>query len=195
MTLTEHDHRGTVLIRIARDQLIRTLQPSAADPAEQHWRAEPWLLDTGAVFVTLRQHGDLRGCVGSLRATRPLIEDVRDNAVAAATRDKRFSPLTAHELDEIDIEVTELSEPRAMSFADEADALAQLRPGIDGVVLKWSSCRATFLPQVWDSLPEPEEFLAQLKRKAGLATDFWDDGIELERYQAKKWSEATQPGC
>ena len=186
----EHDRRGAILTRIARDQLDRTLRPSSArDLPEESWPDDPWLFETGAVFVTLRLRGALRGCVGSLEASQPLIEDLRANAVAAATHDPRFSPLAPEELDEVEIEVTELSESRPMSFTDEADALAQLQPGVDGVVLVWGQRRATFLPQVWDSLPEPAEFLGQLKRKAGLAIDFWDDNVELERYSTRHWSE------
>ena len=193
MTAREPDRRGAILTRIARDELVRALrQPPGDDPSEACWQDEPWLFADGAVFVTLRLDGALRGCVGSLKASRPLIEDVRENAVAAATRDMRFPPLSPQELDAVEIEVTELSEPRPLRFTGEADALAQLRPGVDGVVLRWGERRATFLPQVWESLPEPAEFLAQLKRKAGLPPDFWDDGIELARYQVRKWDENVE---
>ncbi len=182
----EDDRRGAILIGIARRELCRTLGQTKPDGT---WPDELWLQEPGAVFVTLQKQGALRGCVGSLFAVRPLIEDVRRNAVAAALRDSRFSPVEAGELAELEVEVTELSAPVPMSFTSEADALAQLRPGEDGVVLRWGGRRATFLPQVWDSLPEPETFLAHLKRKAGLAEDFWDDAVELERYRARKWSE------
>ncbi len=187
------DHRrGQVLIGVARRELDRTLGRLAEPEEDDAWGDEPWLFEPGAVFVTLQSHGALRGCVGSLFAARPLIEDVRRNAVAAALRDSRFSPVSGEELDGLEIEVTELSEPVPMRFTSEADALAQLRPGEDGVVLRWGGRRATFLPQVWDSLPEPREFLAHLKRKAGLADDFWDDAVELDRYSAHKWSEASR---
>ncbi len=185
---TEDDRRGAILIEIARRELCRILgQESEGDG--DGWPDAPWLHELGAVFVTLKNRGDLRGCVGSLFANRPLIEDVRDNAVAAALRDTRFPPVEGRELDDLEVEVTELSAPVPMSFTSEADALAQLQPGVDGVVLRWGARRATFLPQVWDSLPEPRDFLAHLKRKAGLAEDFWDDAVELERYSARKWSE------
>lgn len=195
------DPRGAILIAIARDQLARLLgrgsgsveDPSAEDLRhDEPWHDEPWLFEPGAVFVTLKRHGVLRGCVGSLHGDRPLIEDVRRNAVAAATRDPRFPPVEPEELDEVEIEVSQLSEPEPMRFADEADALAQLEPGVDGVVLRRGTKRATFLPQVWESLPEPEAFLAQLKRKAGLATDFWDEEVRLERYRVRKWSESDR---
>ncbi len=187
---SQEDRRGRLLIGIARRELSRDLGLSAGGEAEDTGGSETWLQEPGATFVTLHRHGVLRGCVGSLFAHRPLIDDVRENAVAAATRDSRFAPVEPEELDEIEIEVTELCAPEPMSFTSEADALAQLRPGMDGVVLRWGARRATFLPQVWESLPEPETFLAHLKRKAGLAENFWDDAVQLERYRARKWSES-----
>ena len=185
----KEDRRGTILIGIARREISSKLgQMSEVD--EPNASDEPWLLEPGAVFVTLEHHGVLRGCVGSLSAVQPLIEDVRENAVGAASRDTRFSPVEAHELAGLEIGITELSKPEPMCFSSEADALAQLRPGEDGVVLSWGGRRATFLPQVWDSLPESKIFLTQLKRKAGLADDFWDDAVKLERYVGRKWSES-----
>ncbi len=186
----EDDRRGATLIGIARRELARGLGPSPASDEAEAARGEPWLHEPGAVFVSLHRHGVLRGCVGSLFAHRPLLDDLRDNAVAAATRDSRFPPVEAQELGELEIEVTELCPPEPLTFTSEADALAQLRPGMDGVVLRSGARRATFLPQVWESLPEPETFLAHLKRKAGLAEDFWDDDVQLERYRARKWSES-----
>ncbi len=186
---TESPRRGAILIGIARRELDREIGGQAESrESESDGRDEPWLLDPGAVFVTLQRDGALRGCVGSLFAVRPLIDDVRKNAIAAAVRDTRFSPVQPDELVHLDVEVTELTTPEPISFTNEADALAQLRPGEDGVVLHWGGNRATFLPQVWDSLPEPAIFLAHLKRKAGLKEDFWDDTVELERYAARKWS-------
>ncbi len=183
------NRRGEILIDIAHRELDRRIggRPES-DEAENAWRNEPWLFEPGAVFVTLQRDGALRGCVGSLFAVRPLIDDVRQNAVAAALRDTRFSPVQPEELSQLAIEVTELYPPEPIHFTSEADALAQLRPGEDGIVLHWSGRRATFLPQVWDNLPEPRTFLAHLKRKAGLEEDFWDDTVELERYTARKWS-------
>ncbi len=188
--MPERASRGAVLIALARASLARRLgaepPPETGDAAGD----EPWFAEPGAAFVTLHLHGALRGCVGSLEATRPLADDVRENAVAAALRDDRFAPLTAAELPQAEIEVTVLSPPEPLRFTGEADALAQLRPGEDGVVLRWREHRATFLPQVWETLPSPEEFLARLKQKAGLAADFWHPDLRLERYSARKWSEA-----
>ncbi len=183
------NRRGAILIDIARRELDQTIGGLPdSDEAGDRWRDQPWLFDPGAVFVTLLRNGALRGCVGSLFAVRPLIEEVRHNAIAAAQRDNRFSPVRPDELSQLEVEVTELSPPEPIRFTSEADALAQLRPGKDGIVLRWGGHRATFLPQVWDSLPEPKTFLAHLKRKAGLNEDFWDDTVELERYAARKWS-------
>ncbi len=183
------ERRGRVLIDVARRELTRSLGQEP-EPDGDAWPDERWLQEPGATFVTLHSHGALRGCVGSLWAVRPLIEDVRENVVAAATRDSRFPPVEAEELGDLEIEVTELGKPEPMTITSEADALAQLRPGMDGIVLRHGARRATFLPQVWESLPEPETFLGHLKRKAGLAEDFWDDDVELERYRARKWSES-----
>ena len=188
MTEAEHQRRGAILLEIARVSLVETLR--GTPPEDRSSGDEPWLREPGASFVTLCRGEELRGCVGTIEAFRPLGEDVRRNAVAAALRDTRFPPVSAEELDEIELEVTLLSPPEPMRFASEADALAQLRPGEDGLLLRWGSHRSTFLPQVWESLPQPETFLASLKRKAGLTPDFWHPGLELYRYSATHWSES-----
>lgn len=150
---------------------------------------DPRLDEPGATFVTLTQQGELRGCIGSLEAWRPLDADVRANARAAAFRDPRFSPLAAEELPITCVEVSLLGSAQPLSFMDESDVWRQLRPGIDGVILEYQGRRGTFLPQVWDSLPEPKLFLAHLKQKAGFAPDFWSDDIRLQRYEVRKWKE------
>jgi AmmeMemoRadiSam system protein B/AmmeMemoRadiSam system protein A len=142
-----------------------------------------------ATFVTLKHGGHLRGCIGSLSAHRSLVDDVRANARAAAFQDPRFEPLRFMELSSVRIEVSLLSALQPMALHDEADALAQLRPGIDGIVLEYRSHRGTFLPQVWESLPDRRSFLTQLKSKAGLAADFWDTGVRLSRYTVARWAE------
>ena len=144
----------------------------------------------GATFVTLTQRGELRGCIGSLEAWRSLDTDVRANACAAAFRDPRFPPLTREELAATRVEVSLLTAAEPLVCADEAAALRQLRPDIDGIIFECSGRRATFLPQVWDSLPEPKLFLAHLKQKAGFAPDFWAAGVKLYRYEVRKWKEA-----
>jgi hypothetical protein len=115
--------------------------------------------------------------------------DVRENAVAAAFRDPRFPPVSEVEFDDIRVEVSLLSPTEAMGVASEAHALASLRPGVDGVVFEYRHFRSTFLPQVWEQLPEPAEFLAYLKRKAGLPADFWAEDVRLSRYTVSKWKE------
>lgn len=136
----------------------------------------------GASFVTLHRQGDLRGCIGSLEAQRPLVVDVAENAYAAAFRDPRFAPLRAEELADLQLHISVLSAPAPLEFRDEADLLRQLRPGVDGLILTADGHRGTFLPSVWESLPRPEQFLAQLKRKAGLPADFWSPALRVQRY-------------
>ena len=143
----------------------------------------------GASFVTLRQRGDLRGCIGSVRAWRPLAEDLRANALAAAFRDPRFPPLALREYAITAIEVSLLGPSTPLHAVDEDDALAQLRPYVDGVILERGRQRATFLPQVWEQLPEPRAFLAELKRKAGLPADHWCGELRLARYAVAKYAE------
>lgn len=177
---------GAALLVLARAAIARALDlPAPPEPVPTGELAAP-----GASFVTLTLDGELRGCIGSLEAHRPLAEDVRANAVAAALRDPRFKPLTRAEFARTRVEVSLLSPPCPLACAGEADAAARLRPGVDGVVLTWRNQRATFLPQVWEQLPEPRQFLAQLKRKAGLAADFWSDELQLSVYQVRKWKEA-----
>jgi len=149
----------------------------------------PALQQPGATFVTLTQHGQLRGCIGSLEAWRPLDQDVRSNAKAAAFRDPRFAPLAEDELARTRVEVSLLAPAVPMSFASEDDAVAQMRPGIDGMILEYGMHRGTFLPQVWESLPDPRMFMAHLKQKAGLASTFWAPDIKLSRYEVQKWKE------
>ena len=177
---------GELLLPIARAAIASALGLGAQAPEDASCLQEP-----GACFVTLTQRGQLRGCIGSLEARRSLLADVKANAVAAALQDPRFAPLTPGELALTRVEVSLLSPLQEMHFASEADALAQLRPGIDGVVFSFGRHRSTFLPQVWEQLPGAAEFMAQLKRKAGLAADFWDPAVRLQRYSVAKWQEVS----
>jgi AmmeMemoRadiSam system protein A len=136
-----------------------------------------------ATFVTLHAGGDLRGCIGRLEAARPLAEDVAENAYAAAFRDPRFPPVEQWELAQLSLEISLLTPPEPMVFAGEEDLLAQIRPGIDGLILEDQGHRGTFLPSVWESLPEPHDFLAALRRKAGLPADHWSDTLRVCRYR------------
>jgi AmmeMemoRadiSam system protein A len=168
---------GGALLATARAALDRTLgEPARADVAH------PALDRPGATFVTLTQAGELRGCIGTLEALRALRLDVEHNTRHAALRDPRFAPLTAAERTITRIEVSLLSAPVSLAVAGEDDLLQRLRPGEDGIVLAYRDRRATFLPQVWESLPEPRAFLAALKQKAGLGARFWDDEIRVARY-------------
>lgn len=135
-----------------------------------------------ASFVTLEKGGKLRGCIGSLEAWRPLAVDVAENAFAAAFRDPRFPPLRADEAEKLAIHLSLLTPPVAMLFSSEADLLAQLQPGVDGLILLEGPYRGTFLPSVWAELPTPQLFLTQLKRKAGLPVDYWSSGVRILRY-------------
>jgi len=175
---------GKILVDIARGAIAEAFGVDQLPVPQERWLNQP-----GATFVTLTEGGELRGCIGTLQAHRPLEEDVRDNALAAAFRDPRFLPLTREEFSNIEVEVSLLTATQPLTFTDEADALAQLRPGIDGVVFEYGRYRSTFLPQVWESFSQPREFLAMLKRKAGLPEDFWEEGVKLSRYTVTKWIE------
>ena len=133
----------------------------------------PRLSQPGASFVTLTSHGELRGCIGTLEATEPLVEDVRQHAVAAALEDYRFPPVQVDELPYLQIEVSRLTEPKRLDYRDADDLLRQLRPGVDGVVLRDGLRRATFLPQVWEKVSEAEIFLGMLCRKMGAPAEIW----------------------
>ncbi|MGZ8197270.1 MAG: AmmeMemoRadiSam system protein A [Burkholderiales bacterium] len=176
---------GVVLLAIARAAIARELGIDALSPEEG-----PWLLEPGATFVTLRQGERLRGCIGSLEARRALVHDVRANAVGAAFRDPRFQPMHASELEATCVEVSLLSALEIIAFEDERHALAQIRPGVDGVMLQYGYHKSTFLPQVWEELPELDEFMGHLKQKAGLPPDFWEAELKLARYTVSKWSES-----
>ena len=145
------------------------------------------LREPGAAFVTLNIAGQLRGCIGSLEARRPLVEDVAENAFAAAFRDPRFPPLRPEEYPRLEYHISILNPPEPMTVTSEADLLQQLRPGVDGLVLIEGTRRATFLPSVWEQLPDPRQFLAHLKMKAGLPADYWSDSLRFERYTVEEF--------
>jgi len=177
---------GAVLLRVARAAI------------GSRWREVPALLfpdrprlgEPGATFVTLTKNDNLRGCIGSLQAHRPLFEDVQKNAVSAAFNDPRFPPLTQNELEQINIEVSLLSASEPLQFSSETELLQQLRPNVDGVIFRYRNCASTFLPQVWEQLPTAELFIQHLKQKAGLAANFWAPEVEVDRYTVQKWKES-----
>ncbi|MGV8899274.1 MAG: AmmeMemoRadiSam system protein A [Burkholderiaceae bacterium] len=175
---------GQILLPIARSAISNALgNILEAD------ESAAWLQEQRACFVTLTRNQQLRGCIGTLHAHRSLLADVKANAQSAALRDPRFAPLSAMELDHIEIEVSLLSTLQTLHFSCEADVLTQLQPGKDGVMFEFGRYRSTFLPQVWEQLPASAEFMAQLKHKAGLPSDFWAEEIKISRYTVRKWSE------
>jgi len=178
------EHRGEILLKIARNTLLELF-----DTPGEAVEIESWLQEIGACFVTLRKGPELRGCIGTILPHRPLIEDLCGNTLAAAMHDPRFPALAREELDLTVIQVSLLSPLESMQFDSQADLLRQLRPGIDGLVLEHGRHRGTFLPAVWNELPNPATFLDQLKRKAGLAADFWSPEIQIRRYSTDSWSE------
>lgn len=143
-----------------------------------------------ASFVTLHSLGQLRGCIGHLQAVQPLVVDVAENAFAAAFRDPRFSPLTPEEWPEVQVDLSILTAPEPLQFSDETDLIRQIRPGEDGLILQDGPHRGTFLPSVWESLPDPAEFLRHLKHKAGLAANHWSDRVEVFRYRTESFGDA-----
>jgi AmmeMemoRadiSam system protein A len=176
--------RGPTLLALARAAVSESLEgPAVQIPSE------PWLNEPGACFVTLRKAGELRGCIGTLEPHRSLGKDVVENAKSAARRDPRFSPLRRNELDLVRFEVSLLSPMERLEAETEQEALAKLRPGIDGVLLQWGTYRGVFIPKMWGMLPTPGEFLATLKRKAGLPSKEWRPGTRLWRFTAEDWAE------
>ncbi len=175
---------GIVLLAIARASILNGLGMSSVPAKRNH---HPWLLQHAASFVTLTMDGSLRGCIGSLAASRPLGEDVAANARAAAFQDPRFPKLKREEWPRCRVEVSLLSAPKPIAFADEAELLSLIQPGEDGLILECEGKRATFLPQVWENLPEKRQFLAELVKKAGLPADTRLARCKVSRYRVMKF--------
>ena len=175
-----------LLLAIARDAIFSKIRRSLGEGGQTFQLLEkkipPELMEERATFVTLTIGGRLRGCIGMLEACRPLAEDVAANACAAAFEDPRFDPLTKKEFEKLEIHISVLSPPEELTFSSEEDVLSQIRPGIDGLILQEGFRRGTFLPSVWEELPEKELFWAHLKRKAGLPTDYWSATLRVFRY-------------
>jgi len=179
------EEAGRTLVEIAKGSIANGLGPSSVPAKRNHL---PWLLQPGASFVTLTRNGELRGCVGSLSATRPIGEDVAANARAAAFQDPRFPKLKRDEWPLCRIEVSLLSAPKPILFADEADLLSQLSPGEDGLILEAEGKRATYLPQVWEVLSDKRQLLQELKKKAGLPAETRLARCKVWRYRVRKFS-------
>jgi AmmeMemoRadiSam system protein A len=176
-----------MLLRIAYQSIRSGLE--ARQPAVIDANAYPATLSPRrASFVTLHAGEKLRGCVGTLEPRVSLAEDVNRNAYAAAFRDTRFQPLQADELATLSLQISVLSTPEIIDFDSEASLLASVRPGIDGLILQEHDVRSTFLPSVWESLPEPKQFLAHLKLKAGLAADYWSSTLRIWRYTTESFA-------
>jgi AmmeMemoRadiSam system protein A len=141
-------------------------------------------------FVTLTRHGQLRGCIGSIAPVESIASGIRRNAVNAAFEDHRFSPLKEEEFADLKIEVSILTNPQPLNYSDADDLLNKLRQGVDGVILRSGPAGATFLPQVWEQLPEAQDFLGRLCLKAGMAADSWRTlHPEILTYQVQHFSE------
>jgi AmmeMemoRadiSam system protein A len=180
------DAQGRQLLRLAKASVVQGLhsgKPLVVTLADY----DADLRQPAASFVTLERYKQLRGCIGRLEAVRPLVLDVVDNAFSAAFKDPRFSPLMASELAGLSLHLSVLSSADALEFSSEAELLAQLRPGVDGLIVQVDSHRATFLPSVWSQLPKPSQFLNQLKRKAGLAADYWSPMLKAWRYTTQSF--------
>ena len=186
-TLSKPDRAA--LLDVARASIrhgLRHGQALEVDPADYPETLRP----LRATFVTLETGGQLRGCIGALVARQPLVQDVAAHAFAAAFEDPRFPELREDEFPKLDIHISVLSPPDPLSFSSEEALLAQLRPGVDGLIIQFRHYRATFLPAVWEQLPDPYVFLAQLKQKAGLPLDFWSPELSAERYTAEYFGDA-----
>jgi AmmeMemoRadiSam system protein A len=182
-------HQGA-LLDIARDAIEYAATGGLPPGPRSDTTDEPLQARVGT-FVTLTIRRQLRGCIGSLQGSDPLCHAVADAAYSAARRDPRFAPLRAAELPATRIEISVLSQPEGLEVASRAHLLSALRPGVDGLVLEDGRHRSTFLPKVWEQLPRPEQFLAQLLAKAGLPPDHWSDTLRFNRYQAISFGETV----
>ena len=183
----ELDEPGRIaLLEVARRSVENGLRDARALVVDPSCYAAA-LGEQRATFVTLRKGGQLRGCIGTLEASAPLVVDVAENAYKAAFCDPRFEPLERDELPTLDIHLAVLSQLVSLQVRSERALLDAIRPGVDGLVLREGARRGTFLPAVWSQLPEPEDFLRELKRKAGLPTDRWSSQIEVERYTVESF--------
>ncbi|NOY99351.1 MAG: AmmeMemoRadiSam system protein A [Chloroflexi bacterium] len=178
-----------ILLKLARQALDAGVRGEKLSPLDLK-SLPPLLQADGASFVTLTKHGQLRGCIGALEPYQPLAEDVREHAVAAALNDYRFPSVQPEELPELKIEISRLTVPSPLDYDTPEDLLAKLRPGVDGVVLRDGWRRATFLPQVWEKVPDTADFLGQLCYKMGAAPDLWrHKKLDVLVYQVEEFHE------
>ncbi len=185
--LSESDR--SFLLSLARKSIENCVNGTAL-PAIDIQNLSPILREDGACFVTLTYKGYLRGCIGALEPYQSLVEDVREHAVAAASQDYRFPPVEAQEIKDIQIEISYLTRPKPLKYENPDDLLKLLRPNVDGVVLRDGVRRATFLPQVWDKIPDAEEFLGELCMKMGAQPDLWRRKmLDVLTYQVEEFHE------
>ena len=180
------DQNRKTLHQIAYQSIEHGLA-DAGEPVIDVAMYDQLLREKRATFVTLKTSQNLRGCIGTLSAVRPLVEDVAHNAYAAAFHDTRFKPLVKSELAKLSIHISVLNTPETMLFESEQDLLRQLNPGEDGIILQQDSRRATFLPSVWESIDSKAQFIQQLKLKAGLPKNYWSDDIKIQRYSVESF--------
>ncbi len=180
------EHNRQVLTNLAQDSIQYGLGHHRPLEVELN-DYPPELTDTKASFVTLKIKNNLRGCIGTLEAHRPLVVDVSHNAFAAAFKDPRFAPVNEQEFTQLQYHISVLTIPEPMTVVDEEDLYSQLQPGKDGIVLSDGHYRSTFLPSVWESLTTPQSFIQQLKLKAGLDAHHWSDSIRFERYKVEEF--------
>ncbi len=178
------------LLEIAKQSILHGLSTGHSLPVKATDFSDP-LNEKRASFVTLKKNGQLRGCIGMLEAVRPVVEDVAENAFSAAFRDSRFEPVTVDEMDDLSIHLSILSTPQPIEFTTEQELLGKIRPNIDGLILVQGMHRGTFLPAVWESLPDPKSFLDNLKLKAGLEKNHWSDQIKVYCYQTESIEEGV----
>ncbi len=178
------------LLRMARDAMERGVKGEKLPPMDDSI-LPVHLREQGASFVTLTMRGQLRGCIGALEPYQSLAEDVRAHAVAAALEDPRFPPVNEGELNRIEIEVSRLTRPISLDYKDADDLLSKLHPQVDGIILRDAFRRATFLPQVWEKIPDPAEFLNNLCYKMGASADLWrKKHLEVLIYQVEEFHES-----
>jgi uncharacterized protein len=185
------DEKKSLLV-LARQALILAVNNKPVPPIDLTCLT-PLLKQNGASFVTLTENGDLRGCVGALEPSMPLAEDVQYHAMAAALQDYRFPPVRPSEVPGIVIEVSRLTLPQPLEYRGPQDLVAKLRPNIDGVIINDGYRRATFLPQVWEKLPNPWAFLAHLCQKMGAPSDLWERrDLQVLTYQVEEFHEPVE---
>jgi AmmeMemoRadiSam system protein A len=188
-TLTEE--QGMTLVRLARATIGARLGIAAGGPkvSEAELR-DPVFQEQRGTFVTLKIKNQLRGCMGCLTPSETILEGIQRNAINAAFNDPRFPALTPPELDQAEIEISILTNPLVLEYTDGRDLLQKLQPGVDGVIIGKGLARATFLPQVWEQLPNAEDFLAHLCRKACLSPDEWRQGeLDVSIYRVQYFHE------